>query len=45
MRKQFIGFVIVCFGAMMGDSDKLLLPLAITLVGAILIFAGSEKGE
>lgn len=45
MRKQFAGFVLMCVGAMMGDSDNLLLPLALTTMGAVLILTGNGKGE
>ena len=37
MLKQDLGMAMVFFGAMGGDADKLRIPLAIILIGGLLI--------
>ena len=38
-----IGFVIMCLGVMMADSDNLLIPLGVLAVGVILIVLGMKR--
>ena len=37
MLKKGIGFFLACIGGMGGDSDNLLIPIAIILIGALLM--------
>ena len=37
MAKQFIGFALMCLGAMGGDSNNLIVPIVVILMGAALI--------
>lgn len=43
MLKQGIGFFTMCIGGMMGDSENLILPIVLILIGAWL--ALSNKGD
>lgn len=40
MLKQAIGIITMCLGGMMGDSDYLIIPVVIMLIGAWLIVTG-----
>ena len=37
---QKIGFMIMCIGAMLADSENILVPVAVVGLGAILIWFG-----
>ena len=43
MLKQGIGFFTMTIGGMMGDSENLILPIVLILIGAW--FALSNKGD
>lgn len=36
MYKQGIGFVLICIASTMADSQMLIVPIAIALIGAVL---------
>lgn len=40
---QKIGFFIMCIGGMMADSDCLLVPIAVTAIGALLFWIGAGR--
>lgn len=35
-----VGMVLICIAMMLGDSDKLLLPTVLVLIGGVLILLG-----
>lgn len=39
---QKIGFFVMCIGGMMADSECLLIPIAVTSIGALLIWLGAR---
>jgi hypothetical protein len=41
---QKIGFIMMCIGGMMADSECLLIPIAVTAIGALLFWIGDGKG-
>lgn len=43
MLKEGIGFFLMCLGGMGGDSENLILPILLILIGAWLVFG--SKGE
>lgn len=43
MAKQFIGFMLMLFGAMGGESTSLIVPLALIAAGVALIAKGTIK--
>lgn len=44
MLKQTIGFVLLTLGAMGGDSEKLLIPILLITIGAVLMLIGKDDG-
>lgn len=40
---QKLGFIILCLGTTMADSENLLIPIAVVTLGAVLILLGKEK--
>lgn len=38
-----IGFMLICIGAMMGDSENLLIPLTVIGIGCVLVKIGERK--
>lgn len=38
---QTIGIFLMCIGGMMADSECLLIPIAVTGLGALLVWTGS----
>lgn len=42
MIKQGIGIFTMCLGGMMGDSENLIIPICIILIGAWLVFSNNE---
>lgn len=42
MLKETIGFFTMCLGGMAGDSENLVFPIMLVLLGAWLIFSKSE---
>ena len=42
MLKQTIGFFTMCLGGMAGDSENLIFPVALILIGAWLMFSKPE---
>lgn len=40
---QKIGLVILCIGGMMADSECLLIPIAVTAIGALLFWIGAGR--
>ena len=40
---QKIGFFIMCIGGMMADSECLLIPIAVTSIGALLFWLGERR--
>lgn len=39
---QKIGFLTICIGAMCADTDNLLIPIGIVLIGAVLLKIGEK---
>lgn len=42
---QKIGFITFCIGVSMADSDCLLIPFGIVLIGALLIHIGGRSDD
>lgn len=42
LLKSGIGFVLMMLGAMGGDGENLIFPIALILIGAWMIFSKSE---
>ena len=40
-----IGLVIFWLGAMMGDSDNLIIPIIVIAIGAAMIYFGKEEQD
>ena len=40
---QKIGFFVMCIGGMMADSECLLIPIAVTSIGALLFWLGERR--
>lgn len=40
---QKIGFILVCIGLMMADSDCLLIPFGVVSIGAFLIWIADRR--
>lgn len=38
-----VGFILICIGAMMGDSENLLIPLAVIGIGCVLVKIGTRR--
>lgn len=38
-----VGFLLICIGVMMGDSENLLIPAAVIGIGCVLVKIGDRK--
>lgn len=45
MKFTGIGMLILILGAMMGDSESLIIPTVTMAIGAALILIGKRRGE
>ena len=43
MLKQATGFFTVTIGTMFGNSDNLILPLVLIIIGAVLLISGKDE--
>lgn len=43
MKRQTVGFALMCLGAMGGNSENLIIPLLMMAVGIWLVKSGKER--